>query len=479
VSARPRIGAFFDFDGTLLYGYSVTAFLADRVRRRAVGAAEVGRLARGVLDVLSGDADNRALLERGIAEWGGRPLQEMRELGERIFETALEPRLFPEMRDLIAWHRRAGHRLVIASSATPFQVEPAARCLGIDTILCTRLEAQDGHLTGRLDGPLLWGEQKALAVQRFATQQGIDLGQSFFYADGDEDEALMHLVGNPRPTNPQRRLARVAARRGWPVQHFSSRGPARADTLLRYAATTVGLVPTFAGALAVRTLTGSRRAAANIVTSVLPDLALALGKVELNVVGEEHLWSHRPAVFVFNHRNIFDVEIAAKLVRRDFAGVAKKELEHDPLFALASRFIDIAFVDRRDHKQALEALQPVTRMIADGVSLLIAPEGTRVSGGGMGPFKKGAFRIAMAARVPIVPIVIRNAEILGARDALVLRPGRVDVAVLPPIDVSGWTHSNLVARIEGVRRLFVQTLEQWPQRQRPLRARPRPAARRR
>ncbi len=454
--------AFFDFDGTLLFGYSVTAFLADRLRRREVGTAEIGRLARGVLDVLSGDADNRDLLARGVAEWRGRPLREMRELGERLFEAALEPRLFPEMQETIAEHRRQGHRLVIASSATPFQIEPAAGRLGIDTILCTQPEVRDGVLTGRLDGPLLWGREKALAVQRFAAEQGIELARSYFYADGDEDEALMHLVGYPRPTNPQKRLARVAARRGWPVRHLSSRGPATAEAIVRHVASTAGLLPTFAGALAIRALTGSKRAAGNLVTSILPDLVLSLGKVAVKVVGEEHLWSHRPAVFVFNHRNIFDVEIAAKLVHRDFGAVAKKELQKDPLFALASQFIEIAFVDRKDHLQALEALRPVTRLLSEGVSMLVAPEGTRVAAKGMGEFKKGAFRMAMAAGVPIVPIVIRNAESLGARDAVMLRPGAVDVAVLPPIDVTAWTRANLDARIAAVRQMFVDTLANWP-----------------
>ena len=68
----------------------------------------------------------------------------------------------------------------------------------------------------------------------------------------------------------------------------------------------------------------------------------------------------------------------------------------------------------------------------------------------------------MAAGVPVVPIVIRNADDLGGRDSQFMRPGTVDVLVLPPIDVSGWKPATLDARIEGVRQLYLDALADWP-----------------
>jgi putative phosphoserine phosphatase/1-acylglycerol-3-phosphate O-acyltransferase len=81
---------------------------------------------------------------------------------------------------------------------------------------------------------------------------------------------------------------------------------------------------------------------------------------------------------------------------------------------------------------------------------------------GVGDFKKGAFRMAMAARVPIVPIVIRNVEDIGSRNSGTMRPGTVDVAVLQPIDVSRWTKRDLDRRMGAVRALFVKALQDWP-----------------
>jgi putative phosphoserine phosphatase/1-acylglycerol-3-phosphate O-acyltransferase len=93
---------------------------------------------------------------------------------------------------------------------------------------------------------------------------------------------------------------------------------------------------------------------------------------------------------------------------------------------------------------------------------VIAPEGTRVDTTEVGPFKKGPFRIAMAVGIPIVPIVIRNAEIVAARNSTTINPGTVDVAVFPPISVQDWTLDTLPEHIAEVRQLYLDTLANWP-----------------
>jgi putative phosphoserine phosphatase/1-acylglycerol-3-phosphate O-acyltransferase len=85
----------------------------------------------------------------------------------------------------------------------------------------------------------------------------------------------------------------------------------------------------------------------------------------------------------------------------------------------------------------------------------------------VGPFKKGPFRIAMSAGIPIVPIVIRNSESVAGRNASTLNPGTVDVTILPPISVADWTLDSLSDRIEEVRQLYCETLTNWPYEQQP------------
>ena len=180
------------------------------------------------------------------------------------------------------------------------------------------------------------------------------------------------------------------------------------------------------------------------------------------MLGEENLTKQRPAVFIFNHRNQVDPVIAGKLVSDNFTSVGKKELESDPIMGTIGKLMDAAFIDRDDPKAAVEALKKLEELARKGLSIMIAPEGTRLDTTEVGPFKKGPFRMAMSAGIPIVPIVIRNAEVIAARDSSTFNPGTVDVAVFPPIPVDDWTVKNLPDRMAEVRQLYLDTLKDWP-----------------
>jgi len=167
-------------------------------------------------------------------------------------------------------------------------------------------------------------------------------------------------------------------------------------------------------------------------------------------------------VFIFNHRNQADPVISGALVRDNWVGVGKKELASDPVMGTLGKLLDTAFIDRDDAAAAVETLHQVEERAEKGLSIVMAPEGTRLDTTSVGPFKKGAFRIAMTVGIPIVPIVIRNAESVAARDSMTMNPGTVDVAVFPPISVKDWTLDTLPDRIAEVRQLYVDTLADWP-----------------
>ena len=257
-------------------------------------------------------------------------------------------------------------------------------------------------------------------MQRFAAENGIDLKDSYFYADGDEDVALMYLVGNPRPTNPEGKMAAVAKRRGWPILRFNSRGPRGPAAAAAHPRRLRLDVPgRRRRAWAIGVLTRNRRRGVNFFTSTFSQLSLAIAGVQLNVIGQENLTAQRPAVFIFNHRNQVDPVIAGALVRDNWIGVGKKELEKDPIMGTLGKLLDGVFIDRDDPAAALETMHAVEDRARKGLSIVIAPEGTRVDTTEVGPFKKGPFRLAMAAGIPIVPIVIRNAELVAARNSTV------------------------------------------------------------
>jgi putative phosphoserine phosphatase/1-acylglycerol-3-phosphate O-acyltransferase len=332
-------------------------------------------------------------------------------------------------------------------------------------VLCTRFEVVDGRLTGALAGPHLWGVGKRRAVEQLAAEQGIDLARSFAYADGSEDIELLDVVGNPRPTNPTRGLERKARERGWPVHRFAGRGAPTPELAVRHVAAVGGFLTATATGIGLGLLNRSKADAVNTMVSVGSDLSLGLAGIHLAVTGEQHVWSHRPAVFLFNHQSSVDPLLLMALLRRDVTAVAKKELAANPIVRLAGALADAVFIDRDDRAGAIAALRPlVEEAFVRGKSLAMAPEGTRSGTGRLGPFKKGAFRLAMAGGVPVVPIVFRNANDVWPLGTQFMRPGTVDVVVHPPIPTDDWTDADLDQRIAHVRRFYLDTLAHWPAR---------------
>ncbi len=459
----PTIGAFFDLDGTLVAGFTAVILTQERLRRRDMGVGELLSMVQAGLNHRLGRIEFEDLITKASSALAGRLIDDLEEIGERLFAQRIESRIYPEMRELVRAHLARGHSVVLSSSALTIQVNPVARFLGIANMLTNKFETnEDGLLTGAVAKPILWGPGKAAAVQRFAAEHDIDLKDSYFYADGDEDVALMYLVGNPRPTNPEGKMAAVARRRGWPILRFNSRGSVGLRRQLRTLAGLSSMVPVAAGAVGIGVLTGSRRRGVNFFTSTFSQLLLATTGVHLNVIGKENLTAQRPAVFIFNHRNQVDPVIAGALVRDNWVGVGKKELERDPIMGTLGKLLDGVFIDRDDPAAAVETMHTVEERAKNGLSIVIAPEGTRVDTTEVGPFKKGPFRIAMAAGIPIVPIVIRNAELVAARNSNTINPGTVDVAVFPPIPVQDWTLETLPEHIAEVRQLYLDTLANWP-----------------
>lgn len=460
----PQVGAFFDLDGTLVAGFTGVIMTRDRLRRRQMSVGEFIGMVQAGLNHQLGRSEFEDLIGKGARMLRGSSLSDIDELSERLFLQHVRDRVYPEMRELVRAHQARGHTVVLSSSALTVQVEPVARFLGIDNVLSNKFETdENGCITGEVVRPILWGPGKAHAVQAFATRNNVDLSKSYFYADGDEDVALMYLVGNPRPTNPAGKLAAVAAKRGWPVLRFTSRSGSNPLSQLRTVAAIGSVVPVAASAVGLGLLTQNRRTGVNFFTSTWSRLLLATAGINLNVLGRENLTAERPAVFIFNHRNQADPLIAGRLVETDFTTVAKKELESDPLIGTIGKVLDAAFVDRDDSKAAVESLRKVEELTSKGISILIAPEGTRLDTTEVGEFKKGPFRIAMSAGIPIVPIVIRNAEVVAARDSSTFNPGTVDVAVYPPISTDDWTLEDLPHRIAEVRQIYLDTLKAWPQ----------------
>jgi putative phosphoserine phosphatase/1-acylglycerol-3-phosphate O-acyltransferase len=457
----PQVGAFFDFDGTLIAGFSATVFLKEQIRRGDLSPFQLVELVSAVTQFslgtmgFSGLMTSAAQFMRGVSE------KDYYEFGQELYEQQIARRIYPESRALVQAHMARGHTVAVISSATPYQVEPMARDLDIEQVICSRYEVKDGEFTGGIERPLCFGEGKVMAAEALAAEYGIDLDQSYFYSDSDDDLQLLERVGYPQPLNPNAKLAVIAERNGWPVRRFKSRGQPQLTDFIRSVAATVSLVPSAMAGLPIWALTGSRSEARNFATSLFADISSALIGLNLVVRGEHHLWENRPAVFVFNHQSKADVVIMARLLRRDIAGVGKKEIKDMPLIGKTLELAGTIFIDRENSASAIEAMKPlVDAMRNQGKSVVISPEGTRTITPKLGPFKKGPFHLAMQAGVPVVPIVIHNAGDVAPKGDFVFRSATVEVDVLPPVDTSRWRRETVEEHLEEVRDMFLATLGQ-------------------
>jgi putative phosphoserine phosphatase/1-acylglycerol-3-phosphate O-acyltransferase len=123
---------------------------------------------------------------------------------------------------------------------------------------------------------------------------------------------------------------------------------------------------------------------------------------------------------------------------------------------------DVACVERSNRSKAISAMQPAVDKLRAGVSIVLAPEGTRSLSPRVGAFKKGGFHLARDAGVPIVPIVIRNAGEIMWRNARVVQEGTIDVVVHEPVPTASWTKADLDEWVPRMRQLYIDTLDDWP-----------------
>ena len=453
-------GAFFDFDGTVIATHSIKDMFLERLREGEVGVLEAIDLSEMVSRYLLGVGGFEDALAAAVENFAGVPAQHLAELGEKVGRDHLIAEIYPEVRAMIRAHQNRGHTVVIVSSATRYQVETVAKHLGIEHILCTEVELLDGRLTGRLVGQPCFGYEKLRAVRKFARQRHISLAKSYFYTDGAEDLPLLEAVGHPAVVNPDARLSTIARREGWEDIRLDSRGTLGVGDVVRSLLVYGSAVPLLAAGLPMRALGMSHRETTNVFLSVWTTLASAIARLKLIVEGEEHLWSDRPAVFVFNHQSAVDALITARLLREDVVPVAKEEIRDQLPMGPAFSFADAVFIDREHVDDPARALRPAAEALREGRSVAIAPEGTRSRDGHIGRFKLGAFHLAREAGVPLVPIIIHNAQDALPYKAIVVRPAEVKVTVLPPIQTADWKRADIHPQASKLRARYLEVLGQ-------------------
>jgi HAD superfamily hydrolase (TIGR01490 family) len=222
-----RAAAFFDLDKTLMAGSSGMQFarVATRhglVRRRQLASWGFEHLRYR----LHGTTDERTTEVLRVAREliAGVPARSLERMNPEVM-AAILPRVYPQMLDEVYGHQDAGRPTFIVSAAGSGVVEPLANVLGMDGGVGTHYEVgEDGALTGRFDGPFVYGSGKVEAMEIFAAAHGIDLGASFAYSDSISDLPMLRAVGNPVVVNPDPPLLEIARQEGWQTLRFERLG---------------------------------------------------------------------------------------------------------------------------------------------------------------------------------------------------------------------------------------------------------------
>ncbi len=411
----PEIAAVFDLDRTLLRGAS-GPLINEALRELGLRSGELPaeRLVYRAYDRFGENLLGMMLARADAVAVRGWSVDRLRAAGRRA-AVLLVTEVASYAPGLLAEHRAAGHRLVLATT-TPFDlVEPLATELGMDEVLATRYAWTDGVYTGRLDGAFVWGIGKLAEVRRYAAREGVDLSASFAYSDSVADLPLLSAVGHPRAVNPDIALHAVALAARWPVLHLDV--PPGVPTL-------AGLEVFDVARLLVR-------------PELFPYARFAIEGVDL-------IPESGPFILVANHRSYFDVAALALLVAargRPVRFLGKRELFDAPVVGQLARALGGIPVER-EHRAA-DSLVPAERVLEAGEGLALLPQGTIPRGRAFfDPVlraKTGAARLAARTGAPVVPVGLWNTESVWPRSARlpnvtnVLHPPLVSVRVGPSV----------------------------------------------
>jgi 1-acyl-sn-glycerol-3-phosphate acyltransferase len=160
---------------------------------------------------------------------------------------------------------------------------------------------------------------------------------------------------------------------------------------------------------------------------------LKLSGVSVKVTGLERLNPKQTYVFVSNHRSYLDTATLFIYTGRRIGLLAKKELLKVPVLGVGMGFVNVMAIDRSNRESAISTTEAAAKRIQSGVSFGVFVEGTRAKPGELLPFKKGAFYMAKQAGVPVVPVAIKNSDLLMGKGTGEARTGTIEMVILSPV----------------------------------------------
>jgi len=171
------------------------------------------------------------------------------------------------------------------------------------------------------------------------------------------------------------------------------------------------------------------------VTSIWAKSQIVVSGSKIKVTHVDNL-PKGPVLFISNHQSNFDIPIFMSYINKPKAFIAKIETAKIPLVASWMRLMKCVFMDRKDIRQSVEAINKGAEFLKQGYSMVIFPEGTRSRTGDMEEFKAGSFKLAVKSGVPIVPVAISGSINIMDKGSIIIKPALVELEILKPIETS-------------------------------------------
>jgi len=187
-------------------------------------------------------------------------------------------------------------------------------------------------------------------------------------------------------------------------------------------------------------------------------LGMKLAGIQIEVRGKEHIQTGQNYIFLANHQSYCDPPALVLAIPLDVRLILKKELRRLPVIGFILQLGGFVFIDRKDRKQAIEAMKQAVRQLINKESFLIYPEGTRTRTGKMGPFKKGPFTLAIESEVPVMPISVSGSYRVMPPHQFKITPGRITICFHPPISTMGMSLGDRDSLTDRVRKIIASGL---------------------
>lgn len=386
--------AVFDLDRTLLLGAS-GPFISDAFREHGLLRAEPipgEKLLFGVFNLVGETLPSMLLTRQGVRATKGWSHEALCAVGRSVAEP-LAQRVEPFAREVIADHRSAGRKLLLATT-TPYEIaKPFADALGFDDAIGTRYRMRpDGTYDGTVDGEFVWSRGKARSVATWARANSVDLGDSYAYSDSIFDVPMLSSVGHPVAVNPDVRLLAYAALRRWQILWFNAPPGVPKP---------VGIEPQ------------------QILTELNRSELMPWVRIELH--DTERIPAEGGVILTPNHRSYLDplvVGYATGQIDRPVRFLAKKEVTDMPIVGPITKALGAIRVDRGSGSEA--PMQEAVRAVRAGELVAVFPQGTIPRGEAFFEptlqGRYGAVRLALATGAPLVPMGIWGTEHVWPRN---------------------------------------------------------------